>query len=269
MLREPSEVIIGDKTLEDILNTDQEIHLHDVDLRGVNLHGYDLRKIDLNNVNLEEANLSEANLSQSLIRSSNFRAANLSSAGFKNSNIFGTSFFAAILQYTDFSNSRVIDSELAYANLVRAKLTDVVFHGTKFENANFFRADISGSYFESADLNDADIEKAIGNLLEYRKGKILKEPINGYKKIDGDMIILEIPAGAVVFSINGNICRTNKAKVTDIIADYPNDNTYYDSNAIEYSIDKVINVENFDLIYNAGSTTGIHFFMTREEAEDY
>lgn len=113
----------------------------------------------------------------------------------------------------------------------------------------------------------ADLCGAKGSLIEYRKGKILTEDIIGYKKCKNDTIVkLLIPRGATVFSINGNKCRTNKAKVLEIEGTNRATSIY---NGMSYYVGDRFTIYNFNCEYNAECASGIHFFMTKEEAVNY
>ena len=97
---------------------------------------------------------------------------------------------------------------------------------------------------------------------------MLDEPLTGYKKTkEGVVITAEIPAGAIVFCINGSKCRTNKAKITDM-AGHDVLHSKYDNN-FEYRLGQEIEIKDFDLMYNVECTSGFHFFRTRKEAEEY
>lgn len=89
------------------------------------------------------------------------------------------------------------------------------------------------------------------------------------KKCIGNTIItLEIPKGAIVYSINNSDCRTDKAKVIDMSDDKKIAYSDFDD-SFAYELGKEIEIEDFDLRYNVECSTGIHFFRTREEAESY
>ena len=108
---------------------------------------------------------------------------------------------------------------------------------------------------------------AKGNLIEYRKGKVLTDKIIGYKKCEKNVIVtLEIPRGAIVFSISGRKCRTNKAKVVAIDGADRAISTY---KYMSYYVGDEFTVYNFNCEYSEECAQGIHFFMTREEAENY
>ena len=125
--------------------------------------------------------------------------------------------------------------------------------------ANLTDANLAGANLTRADLTGAD---------KFRLGKILTEPLTGYKKTkEGVVITAEIPAGAIVFCINGRKCRTNKAKITDMDGHEVLHSSY--DNSFEYRLGQEINIKDFNLMYNIECARGFHFFRTREEAENY
>jgi hypothetical protein len=147
--------------------------------------------------------------------------------------------------------------------LREANLYDTILHRADLRNA-----DLSGTNLHGADLYGADLRGAKGPLIEYRTGKILNQNIIGYKKCKDDVIVtLEIPEGAIVFSINGDKCRTNKAKVIDIDGSDIAVSAY--NKGMSYHIGDEFVVNDFNCEYNVECGEGIHFFMTREEAKDF
>ena len=130
--------------------------------------------------------------------------------------------------------------------------------------ANLSGADLSGANLRCADLSRADLSRAD----RLRRGRILIEPLTGYKKTrEGVVITAEIPAGAIVFCINGKKCRTNRAKITDM-AGHEVLHSQYD-NGFEYRLGQEIVIEDFNLMYNVECASGFHFFESREDAENY
>ena len=130
--------------------------------------------------------------------------------------------------------------------------------------ANLRDANLIGANLYEANLSGADLRGAN----KFRLGKILTEPLVGYKKTkEGVVITAEIPAGAIVFCINGSKCRTNKAKITDM-AGHDVLHSQYDNN-FDYRLGQEIEIEDFNLMYNVECASGFHFFKTRKEAEEY
>jgi len=238
--------------------------LFGADLSGANLAGANLIEADLRQANLAGANLIEADLRQANLAGANLICEDLRQANFSGANLAG---------------AKLIEADLRQANLYRADLT----------GANLYGADLTGANLSGADLRQADLAGATlsganlsGTTLspkdEFRKGIILDKPIKGYKTTaEGVVITLEIPKGAVVFCINGSKCRTNTAKVIDIgkckvlHLDMGKCKVLHSRHDPEftYTPGKILKVKDFDLAYNVECSTGIHFFRTKKEAENY
>lgn len=120
------------------------------------------------------------------------------------------------------------------------------------------------AYLYGANLSGADLSGAD----KFRLGKVLDEPLTGYKKTnEGVVITAEIPASAIVFCINGSKCRTNRAKITDMDGHEVLHSSY--DNSFEYRLGQEINIKDFNLMYNVECASGFHFFRTRKEAGEY
>ena len=201
--------------------------------------GWEDMRADLSWANLSWANLSRADLSW----------ANLSGA-----NLSGADLSRANLSWADLSGANLSRADLSGANLSRANLSWANLSG-----ANLSWANLSGANLSGANLSGAN---------QFRLGKILTEPLTGYKKTkEGVVITAEIPAGAILFCINGSKCRTNRAKITDMAGKELLHSSY--DNSFEYRLGQEIEIENFNLMYNVECASGFHFFRTREEAENY
>ena len=186
-----------------------------------------------------KANLIDANLIDANLRDANLRGANLRDANLRGANLRGA----------DLSSANLIDADLYGANLSDADLRDAKLRG----------ANLSGVNLRGANLSEDD---------RFRLGKVLDEPLVVYKKTkEGVIITAEIPAGAIVFCINGSKCRTNKAKITDM-AGHDVLHSQYDNN-FEYRLGQEIEIKDFNLMYNVECASGFHFFKTRNEAEEY
>lgn len=140
-------------------------------------------------------------------------------------------------------------ANLTHAYLAHAYLTDAYLTG-----ANLAGANLTGAY-----LTDAN---------KFRLGKVIDDPLTGYKKTkEGVVITAEIPAGAIVFCINGRKCRTNKAKITDMDGHDVLHSRY--DNSFEYRLGQEIEIKDFNLMYNVECASGFHFFRSKKEAEEY
>ena len=133
------------------------------------------------------------------------------------------------------------------------------------KGAYLYRANLEGAYLYREYLEGAYLEEKE----KFRLGQILQEPMPGYKKTkEGIVITATIPAGAIVFCINGSKCRTNKARIIDMGEQKEVLHSSYD-NKFEYRLGQEIDIKDFNLMYNVECASGFHLFRTREEAEKY
>ena len=160
-------------------------------------------------------------------------------------------------------------ANLERANLERANLNGANLNGANLERANLNVANLYGANLERANLEGANLNGANLEAAERKRlGRILTEPLTGYKKTnEGVVITAEIPTGAIVFCINGKKCRTNRAKITDMDG-HEVLHSQYDLN-FEYRLGQEIEIQDFNLMYNVECASGFHFFENREDAENY
>ena len=153
------------------------------------------------------------------------------------------------------------------ADLRRADLQGADLQGADLQGANLWRADLQG-----ADLQGAKIEEEI--LTKFfpiccpETGSFI-----GYKKAGcGEIVTLEISEDAKRSSAYGRKCRCSKAKVLSIVDLKGNDveRAYSGFNSdFEYIVGQIVEVNDFDENRWEECSTGIHFFITRQEAIDY
>ena len=221
-----------------------------------NLSNENLRNLNLSGANLYGANLRGDNLYEADLYGANLYGANLSGADLRGANLYGSNLYEA-----DLSGANIYGADLRGANLRGANLYVADLSGADLREANLYGADLRGANLYGANLNE-----------KIRLGLILDKPMNGWKKCVGGLIVeLLIPKEAIVFSINNGKCRTNKAKVVSIDGDNKKGLkavSDYDKNFI-YEVGKTVEVKDFNLQYNFECGSGIHFFRTKKEAEEY
>jgi hypothetical protein len=140
------------------------------------------------------------------------------------------------------------------------------------------RADLRGAYLRGAYLQGADLQ---GAYLQGAYGVNLNCPETGsftaYKKarISSQRVIVKllIPEDAKRSSATSRKCRCDKAvvlEITDIagVENFEAAQSDRDSNFI-YKVGETVSVDNFDEDRWNECSTGIHFFITRQEAVDY
>ena len=136
------------------------------------------------------------------------------------------------------------------------------------------RADLRGADLRSADLSGANIPVELVNRF-YPLSCPESGAFIGWKKCrDGLIVKLEITETAKRSSAYGRKCRCSAAKVLCIenmdgtVADTTKAESGRDSNFI-YRVGETVSVDDFDEDRRNECSTGIHFFITRQEAVDY
>ncbi len=159
------------------------------------------------------------------------------------------------------------------ADLSGADLSGADLSGANLSGANLYRADLSGANLRRAILCGADLSGAKNiPLIPYACpdfGMFI-----GWKKAKGYIVCIEIPADAKRLSATGRKCRCDKAKVLSItqkdgtdsgLKEIPSDR---DENFI-YRVGEMVEVNNFNEDRWNECSTGIHFFINRQEAVEY
>ena len=179
----------------------------------------------------------------------------------------------ANLKYADLSNADLSNANLKYADLSNANLSNANLFNANLRYADLYAANLKYADLSNANLSNANLRYAILNEKEkLRKGVIIDKPVRVFKKcIKNTIVELELLKGSIVFSINNKKCRTNKAKVISINGECEKGLKCCSSynHKFIYEVGKTVEVKDFDLMYNVECSSGIHFFWTKEEAEDY
>ena len=250
-------------------------HLEGANLEGAYLEGAYLYGANLEGAYLYGANLEHAHLERANLEGAYLYGANLEGAYLEGANLKGAYLKGAYLEGANLEGANLKGAYLEGANLEGANLEGAYLYGANLEGAYLYGANLEGAYLEGAYLEGANLKGAYlegANLEEkekFRLGQILKEPMIGYKKTkEGVVITATIPAGAIVFCINGSKCRTNKARIIDMGGQKEVLHSSYD-HKFEYRLMQDIEIEDFNLMYNVECASGFHFFRTREEAEKY
>lgn len=221
----------------------------------------------------ERADFAKMNLSEE-----NFSGVNLTQANFSGSNLTGAHLAWANLYKADLSGASLVKANLTEAHLAWANLRGSDLTGANLISANLSRASLNEANLTGASLTGANLTNAnlagVKNMPDLplicpEKGEFI-----GWKKARGYIVKLLIPADAIRSSAAGRKCRCSKAKVLAITKI---DGTAYprievcssrDKNFI-YRIGETVEVKDFDMNRWNECSTGIHFFISRKEAEMY
>lgn len=230
-------------------------------LNSANLMGADMRGVCLRGAHLIDANLSYIDLTDADLKCADLTGADLTGVNLRDADLQGANLYIANLY----------NANLQYASLVGANLYGAYLccdlWCADLRGANLYAANLRGADLKDADLTGTSLFSMEEPYSEYQKGKLLTRDIIGYKKCRDNIIVtLLIPRGSIVFSINGKKCRTNHAKV---IAIDGSDRAISKWRYMSYYVGDEITVYDFNCEYNKECAQGIHFFLTREEAENY
>ena len=212
-------------------------------------------KPDFNFANLSDADLRNTNLSDADLRNTNLYYADLRYTNLSNTNLRNTNLSYADLRYADLRNTNLSYADLRYADLRYADL----------RNTNLSDADL-----RYADLRGADLRGAKTHYLTigYHLACPEEGSFVGWKKCADNVIVkLLITEDAKRSSATTRKCRASKVEVLDIIgADLAV--SQHDSDFI-YKVGDIKEVTDFNEDRWSECASGIHFFLTREEAEQW
>jgi len=218
------------------------------DLRSANL-----RSADLSGANLRSADLSSADLSSADLSSANLRSADLSGAD---------------LSSADLSSADLSSANLSSANLRSADLSGANLSSANLSSANLRSADLSGANLRSANLSSANLSSAKNADLAIARTRILPAgDLIGWKKCgNGALVKLCIPADAKRSHAFGRKCRAEFADVLEVIGAAIGISEQHGPRT-EYKPGERVTPDRWDDNWMEECSHGIHFFITREEAE--
>ena len=179
----------------------------------------------------------------------------------------------ADLRGADLRGADLYGADLRGADLNEADLRGADLHRADLNEADLHRADLRGADLRGADLHRADLRGAKN--LNFPIACPEKGSFIGFKKCQNNMIVkLEITEDALRCSATGRKCRCSKAKVLSITnLDGTESNIEFVSSKRDpyfiYKIGEIVEVKDFDTNRWNACSTGIHFFITRQEAVDY
>jgi hypothetical protein len=208
--------------------------------------------------NLADANLADANLARANLADANLADANLARANLARAN----------LARANLADANLADANLARANLARANLADANLADANLARANLARANLARANLADANLADAkNADHVIAATRILPEGQLI-----GWKKLqDGLIAKLSIPAEAKRSHAFGRKCR---AEYVDVLSIFDGQNEVVTGNSkhdrhFTYTVDARIRPDSFDDNWQEECAPGIHFFITRLEAEAY
>jgi len=180
--------------------------------------------------------------------------ANLAGANLSDANLSGANLAGANLSDANLAGANLARANLAGANLARANLAD----------ANLARANLAGANLARANLSGAKgAERAIAQTRILPDGDLI-----GWKKCsDGVIVKLRIPEAAKRSHAFGRKCRAEYADVIEVIGADVAVSSH--DGETKYVAGQRVTPDKFDENWMEECSSGIHFFITRLEAENY
>ena len=269
-MRSIYEVFINNVCLPDILKNHERWLNHEEDGERANLSGADLTHVDLSYVVLTDARLRGSNLNGADLSCVDLNFADLNYANLEYAYLRDVNLECADLSYANLSG----------ANLSGADLTGVNLNHSNLSGANLRGADLTGVNLGDSNLTDARLSGANLSGVEYNTSTPFfalqcpeKGSFIGYKKARGKIVELLITEDSKRSSATSRKCRCSKAKVLSITnidntEEYNKVASSHDKSFI-YKIGEIVEVKDFDEDRWNECSTGIHFFLTRDEAVRY
>ena len=237
-----------------------EANLSGANLSRANLSGANLSRADLSGAYLSEANLSRANLSRADLSEANLSGANLSRADLSGAYLSEANLSRADLSGAYLSRANLSRADLSGANLSRANLSGAYLSEANLSRADLSGADLSGAYLSGAYLSDKTLAET----------SILPDsgPFVGWKKCRDNVIVrLAVPSKARRSNSTGRKCRAEYVKVLEVMG--AEVGISQRDSKTEYRKGKIVRCDKWNENRWEECSGGIHFFITRYEAENY
>jgi hypothetical protein len=214
---------------------------------------------------LSGANLSGAYLSGAYLSGADLSGADLSGADLSGADLRGANLSDANLRGAYLSGAYLSDADLSGAYLSGADLSGAYLSGANLSGAYLSDADLRGANLSGAYLSDAK-----GAELAIAKTRILPEgDLIGWKKCAHGVIVkLRIPETAKRSHAFGRKCRAEYVEVLEVVGA---DAAFTDAHGprTEYRVGERVMPDSFSEDWQDECSNGIHFYISRIEAENH
>jgi len=174
----------------------------------------------------------------------------------------GANLRGAYLTGADLTGAYLRGAYLTDANLTGADLKDANLRGANLTGADLTGADLTGADLRGANLRGANLRGA--NLPKFQIPQ--EGTLTVFKKTTKGVIKLLIPETAKrTASLVGRKCRAEFVFVLEA----PSGTKDCHSKTVDYTQGQTVYPDKYDDDIRIECTHGIHFFLTREEAEEY
>ena len=203
---------------------------------------------------VEAAIKAKISLREAELRKANLRGASLRGAALRGADLYGADLYGADLRRADLRRANLREADLREAELRKANLRGASLRGAALREADLREADL-----READLGNRKIVPSSGSFFAWKKGG------------DGEIIKIKIPSWARRTScLTNRKCRAEFVITIEITKEGKpvlECCGRYDKNTI-YRVGKCTAPDKYDPDERVYCSHGIHFFLTREEAEE-
>ena len=223
-----------------------------------------LARANLAGADLAGTDLAGAYLAGAYLAGTNLAGADLADADLAGAYLVGANLAGAYLADADLAGADLAGAYLAGTNLAGADLADADLAGAYLVGANLAGTDLAGAYLARANLAGADLAGAKNIKLPPFQIPQEGELIVWKKLAGGKLCKLRIPPDARrTASVVGRKCRAEFAEVLE-----GNGTSWRpEGQAITYAPGETVRPDGYDDNPLVECAQGIHFFLTREEAE--
>jgi hypothetical protein len=193
-----------------------------------------------------------------------------SGANLSRANLGGANLSGANLSYANLGYADLCGANLSGAHLSVAKVSGANLSGANLSYANLGYADLCGANLSYANLGYADLSgaRASASTAMYWPVCPPEGDVIGWKKCEHGVIVkLLIPAAAKRSSATTRKCRAEFVQVLEVFGAAEGVSEYDEK--IVYRAGETARPNGWDVDRWNECSNGIHFFITREEAEAY
>ena len=239
--------------------------------------------IDMSYMFLLKEKLNGAKLDRAKLSSSNLERADLIGATFNFADLCDANLGGAILEDASLISVNAKQVNLNSSNCQRANFEDAKLQGAKFKGADLRHARMSYAQLENADLRGANTYGTnfdgaylsgafIDPLLAARLTIIQEGDIIVWKRCTRDVVAkLLVPAKAKRSNSTSRKCRAEYVTTLELFGETDETNTAYSIHDpfTKYIVGETTHCDGWNEDRWVECTGGIHFFLTRIEAESY
>lgn len=284
----PDYIKMSQKELDNIITKHEKWLSGDPDGERAVLSGYMFDRLDLSSRNLRHSRIIHCYFRMCDITKSSLQDSDLTESAFKFCDLSYAkmgmcSMYKIVAKVSDFNHCELDKSDMSFGIFAGCSLVDSSIRNCNLSHTGFFdcsinlcdfgHSDMSGCKFQSCDIVNICVSDVV-NFPHIPMTCPEKGSFTAWKKAGDYIVKLQIPEDARRSSATGRKCRCDKALVVAIEDIY---STQSDVKEVTSDYDK-------KFVYRVGETvtepafydnrfrecaSGIHFFMTRQEAVEY